>query len=388
MKAVGLMAGTSLDGIDAALVDIKRSRWSVSTELHTFITVPYSGETVRLVLEASDAAKGTVDKVARLNFYLGELFGEAANRVIKKSGIDRSQIELVASHGQTIHHLPAPEKMGKYKVRATMQIAEPSVIAARTGITTVADFRPADIAAGGEGAPLVPYADMLMFRSPKRSRFLVNIGGISNGTILPAGETDPDRVLASDIGPGNMVINELVCRMTNFKEDHDRGGRYAARGETMKKLLNDLVAHGFFKETPPKSTGRERFGTPYVDAILEGHPSKSRKDYLDLIATATALTARTIHEHYQDFYAEKHPVDEVIVSGGGARNITLMRMLAEMFSPVPVATSGEYGVPSFAKEAIAFAVLGMETLKGRPANVPGATGAKRRAVLGKIVPPP
>lgn len=388
MKAVGLMAGTSLDGIDAALVDLSRTRWGVTAELLAFETTPYSGETVRLILEASEARTGTVDKVARLNFYLGELFAEAANGIIKQAGVRPVEVEFIGSHGQTIHHLPQPVKLGPYKVRATLQIGEPSVIAARTGITTVADFRPADVAAGGEGAPLVPYVDYLLFRHPKHTRLLINIGGIANATLLPAGQGDPLAVKASDLGPGNMVIDELVRRMTNYKESYDRDGQNAARGKVNQKLLAELLASEFFSAAPPKSTGRERFGAAYVDAMIAAHPGRGKSAFLDLIATATELTAEAIVRHYRKFYEGSAPADEVIVSGGGAQNLALMEGLGRKFSPVPVMSSGEYGVPPLAKEAIAFAVLALETLKGRPANLPGATGAKRRAALGKIVPAP
>lgn len=388
MKAIGLMAGTSLDGIDAAVVDIKRSGKGAQVELLAFKTYPYSGETVRYILECSDPASATVDKVSRLNFYLGELFAEAALEIMKEARVKSSELELIGSHGQTIHHLPGPVKMGKHRIRATLQVAEPSVIAARTGVTTVADFRPADIAAGGQGAPLVPYVDYLLFRDPKRTRFLVNIGGIANGTVLKKGQDDPAKVEASDIGPGNMVINELCSRMTNHKETYDRDGRYAAQGKVIPKLLSELLAAGFFAEQPPKSTGRERFGAKFVDSILQSHPADKRRDYLDLIATATELTAHAIFNHFAKFHADQADLDEVIVSGGGARNLLLMQRLSELFAPVAVASSSEYGIPAPAKEAIAFAILGLETLKGRPGNLPGATGAKKSVILGKIVPAP
>ncbi len=387
MKAIGLMSGTSLDGIDAAVVDLERSRWGVAAKLISFVTIPYSGETLRLILEASDPATAAVDKVARLNFYLGELFSEAALKALKKCGLGPGEIEFISSHGQTIIHLPSPVKMGKHKVRATLQVGEPSVIAARTGITTVADFRPADVAAGGEGAPLVPYADYLMFRDPKKTRLLVNIGGIANCTLVPSGQSDPLKVQASDIGPGNMVVDELTRRMSNYKQSYDRDGRHAARGKVVTKILSELLGHPFFRETPPKSTGRERFGPAFVDSILEKFPPRTRGDYQNLVATATALTAESIFDYYKKFHARRNPVDEVIVSGGGAKNITLMMMLTDKFQPVPVAASDEYGIPALAKESIAFAVLGMETLKGRSANLPAATGAASRAVLGKVVRP-
>lgn len=388
MKAIGLMAGTSLDGIDAAAVELRRGKENVTVKLLALASRPYTGDTVRMILEASDAATGTVDKIARLNFYLGELFAETAIAAAEAAGLKPSEIDCIGSHGQTIHHLPEATRIGRYAVRATMQIAEPAVIAARTGITTVADFRPADIAAGGTGAPLVPYVDYLLFRHRRRTRLLVNIGGISNSTYLPAGLDDPCAVQASDMGPGNMVIDELVRRLTNFRESCDRDGRYAARGKVIGKLKKELLDGPFFHERPPKSTGRELFGAAYVDRIVKQHPANAKADWYDLIATATSLTAGAIRRHYEKFYATDQRLDEVIVSGGGARNLTLMTMLAEEFAPAQVAASDEFGTPAEAKEAVAFAVLAAETMKGKPGNLPGATGAKERAVLGKIVPAP
>jgi anhydro-N-acetylmuramic acid kinase len=388
MIAIGLMSGTSLDGIDAALVDLTRTRWGVNAELLSFYTRPFSGETVRMILEASDPATCRIDHLARLDFYLGELFAEAANEVMRRAEVKARDVEFIGSHGQTVHHLPGPAKIGKKKVRATLQIGEPSVIAARTGTTVIADFRPADIAAGGEGAPLVPYVDYLLFRDPKRSRFLVNIGGIANGTLLPAGTGNPDDVKASDIGPGNMIIDELVRRMTNFKETYDRDGRHAAKGKVNHKLLEELLKTGFFADPPPKSTGRERFGAKFTDSLIKSAGVSGKSGYPDHIATAVELTAESIYRHYRRFYAGDTEIHEVIVSGGGAKNLVLMDSLSRKFDPVAVASSDEYGVPALAKEAMAFAILGMETLKKRPGNLTGATGAQKRAVLGKIVPPP
>jgi len=386
MTCIGLMAGTSLDGIDAAVVDLTRDRKRVRMQLRAFKTYAYNSETVRLVMEASDPATGTVDRIARLNFYLGELFAASAKKIMKEAGVSRDEVDFIASHGQTIHHLPEPVKMGRHRIRATMQVGEPSVIAERTGITTVADFRPADIAAGGQGAPLVPFADWLMFSHPRKSRLMVNIGGISNMTLLPASEADTSKIYATDAGPGNMVINQLVARMTGGKRSYDRNGRLARRGKVNKELLDELMEHEFMRRKPPKSTGRETFGEEYVRLMLDKTQCASHRDYQDLIATATVLSARALADLYNKFYAPLAAADEVIVSGGGAKNSTLMKVLSELFSPVPVAPSDRYGVPARAKEAVAFAILGMETLEGRGANLKGATGARRKAILGKVCP--
>jgi anhydro-N-acetylmuramic acid kinase len=382
MKAIGLMAGTSLDGIDAALVELGRR-----PRLLGFHSLPYDAETLAYIREASDPERGTVDGVARLNFYLGELLAAAVIGLLKKTRTPAAEVAFIGSHGQTIRHLPAARKMGRHQVRATLQIGEPSIIAARTGITVVADFRPADIAAGGSGAPLVPYVDYLLLRHARRTRLVINLGGIANFTLLPAGIADPRRVAASDAGPGNMVSDELVRRMTRGAEAYDHGGRYATSGTVDRRLLRRLLARRFFAAPPPKSTGREEFGAGFVDAMLALRPARRRQDWLDLIATAAALTSSALAAHLARFHPGVHP-DELIVSGGGIHNAAIMAGLAKSFVPARVVDSGAYGIPPQAKEAIAFALLARETLRHRPANLPSATGAHHLAILGKIVPAP
>jgi len=383
MKVVGLMAGTSLDGIDAAVVEIHR-RKSLRVRLLAFLSVPYSLQTRALIQQASSPTTGTVDRVARLNFYLGELFAEAALKVIRLGRLKPGQVDLIGSHGQTLCHLPRSFRIGKYRLRATLQVAEPAVIAGRTGIPVIADFRPADIAAFGQGAPLVPHVDFLLFRHPRRNRILLNIGGIANLTILPAAVKKFSGVVASDTGPGNMVSDELVWRMTLSRESFDPRGRYAGQGEANPELLAELLRHPFFQKRPPKSTGREEFGAAFADQLTARRRPRSRQDWLDLIATAAALTAHSVFLHYRRFYAAGFKVDEVIVSGGGVHNAAMMKALAELFHPARVFPCDELGVPADAKEAVAFAVLAFETWHGRPGNLPGATGARRRAVLGKL----
>jgi anhydro-N-acetylmuramic acid kinase len=283
-------------------------------------------------------------------------------------------VDFIGSHGQTVCHLPEEQ--------ATLQIGEPAVIAERTGILTVADFRPRDLAAGGCGAPLVPYVDFLLFRHPKLSRGLLNIGGIANLTIVPAG-AGAREVQASDTGPGNMILDALArhYRLGSC----DAGGRTAARGKASLPLLSHLMRNEFIRRRPPKSTGRETFGTPFVNDLL-ARAKKLSLSKEDVLATATALTAHAVYDNYRRFLS-RMPLDELIVSGGGTKNRTLMDWLRVLFAPIPLAAIDAYGIPSQAKEALAFAVLANETLSGNPSNLPQVTGARSFRALGQVVFP-
>jgi anhydro-N-acetylmuramic acid kinase len=373
---IGLMSGTSYDGIDAALVEIQGHGLRTKVDLVAFESVPYKPAVRRLVAELC-LPTATVDKVCLANMLLGELFAEAAIAVAESAGVPIGKVDLVGSHGQTIHHLPKPTRLAGRRVAGTLQIGEPSVIAERTGVTTVADFRPRDMACGGQGAPLVPYVDYLLFRHRSRSRVLLNIGGIANVTYLPP-RCEADEVVAFDTGPGNMVLDGLARRLTGGRLSCDRGGRMAARGAVDAAWLRRLLGHPYFRRKPPKSTGREAFGDEFVERMLAD--AEGREAY-DVLATATALTVESIARACTRFLG---PVDELIASGGGCRNDTLMAMLAERFPRL--CRSDDYGIPADAKEAIAFAILANETVAGRPASLPGATGAAHPAVLGKIVP--
>ncbi len=393
MKIIGLMSGTSMDGITAALVEvIGRRRRGVQTRVLHFHTYPYSRFTVELIREASDTGKGSVnsvnkaDKIARLNYYLGELFADAALSLLSSVRLNPGDVSLIGSHGQTIHHLPGLKRMGKYRVRATMQIGESAVIAARTGITTIADFRAGDIAVGGQGAPLVPYVDSLLFQHPDRNRLILNIGGIANLTLLPAGNQGLEGITASDTGPGNMVIDELVRGMTKGRKGFDRAGKLAAAGIADENLVRGILRHPFFRRKPPRSCGREEFGPEFTADLIRKARPRSLPQWRNLIATATALSVESIYLFCRNFLPERKWPDEIIASGGGVKNMTLMSLLAKRFSPVPIVFSDNYGIPAEAKEAMAFAVLAYEAYHKRPCNVPGATGAKRPAILGKIVP--
>jgi len=380
MRVVGLMSGTSGDGVDAVLADVRGSGHDLKVRPLAFVSTPYPPDLQQRILAAS--VRGTVAEICRLNVVLGEWFAKAALRVIKQAGFEPGKIDVIGSHGQTIHHLPnAVDEPDVGAVRSTLQIGEPAVIAERTGITTVANFRPRDMAAGGQGAPLTPYAHYVLLRDRKRSRLVVNLGGIGNVTYLPAGK-GLEAVVAFDTGPGNMVMDGLVQRLTKGKEAMDRNGRLAAKGKVAVGLLAKLLAHPYLKQRPPKSTGREEFGEVYVERMLAAQEAHRLKPE-DLLATCSLLTAITLGSARRWLGG---PVDEVIVGGGGVRNRALMSNLSSVFSPVPVRTFETAGWESKAFEAVAFAVLAYQTALGECANVPSVTGAAHSVVLGTVVP--
>jgi len=372
LRVAGLMSGTSADGVDAAIVDIAPGRVRVVA----FATIPYRPALRRQVLDLAHAETARVDDLCRLNFALGEVFADALMRLAKRNRIALGSIDLVGSHGQTVRHLP------RGRIRSTLQLGEPSVIAERTGIPTVADFRPRDLAAGGQGAPLVPFADYFLFRDRRKARAVQNIGGIANVTFLAPG-AGPEKIIAFDTGPGNMVVDRAAERATRGRRRFDSGGRLARRGRVDAALLAELMRHPYLRRRPPKSTGREAFGRAFADRLYD----RARRRNLapaDIVATATAWTAETIADAYRRFLPRAP--DEVIVSGGGARNPALVHLLAEAVAPARVRLSDELGVDADAKEAVAFAILAWATVRGQANNVPSATGAKRKVVLGKIIP--
>jgi len=377
LRVAGLMSGTSADGIDVAIVDLGRA----GPVVLAFETVAYAPALRRAIFDAFAPPTGAVDLICHLNFAIGEAFAAALVRTARRAGIPLASIDLVGSHGQTVHHLPRPVRRAGVRTASTLQIGEPSVMAERTGITTVADFRPRDIAAGGQGAPLVPYADFVLYRSARKSRAVQNIGGIANVTYLPAG-ADVGDVLAFDTGPGNMIMDRLVTAITAGRLGYDRGGRMARAGQVHAGLLAELMRHPYLRRRPPKTTGREEFGWAFADALRE-RAAKLRLRDQDLVATATAFTAESIAAAYRRFLGGR--VDEVILCGGGARNPTLVEMIRRRVAPATVMTTDDLGLNADAKEAVSFAILARETVRGMANNVPSATGAKRAAVLGKIV---
>lgn len=380
MKVVGLMSGTSADGVDAALVNIVRRGGSSRITLLAFAAVPYPRALQQRLVELS--LHGHVAEICHMNAYLGELFARAALRVIRNAKCRPADIDLIGSHGQTIHHLPKGiREPGVGVVRSTLQIGEPAVIAERTGITTVANFRPRDMAAGGEGAPLVPYAHAIAFRHSRRSRVVVNIGGISNVTYLPAGGA-VDELRAFDTGPGNMVLDAIVQVATQRARSYDAGGRMARQGSVNQALLTELMAHPFLMRRPPKSTGREEFGAPFVQALM-ARQRKARLSIEDLLATCAVWTAEAIGSCRRWVSGE---IDEVIVGGGGVYNRAIMDALRTVFAPAPVLTFDDCGSSSKAFEATAFALLAHDMLHGHCTNVPGVTGADHPVVLGSVVP--
>lgn len=380
MKVIGLMSGTSGDGIDAALVDIRGQGPSLRVRPLSHVTIPYSSALSRRLLAV--ASSGSVAEVCHLNVVLGELFAKAALRLMQRSRVSPQAVKLIGSHGQTVHHLPeARVEPGVGRIRSTLQIGEPAVIAERTGVATVADFRQRDLAAGGQGAPLAPYAHYVVFRHPDRARLIVNLGGIANVTYLPA-RASLRRVQAFDTGPANMVLDALVRHYSRGHESMDRGGRRAARGTADVRLLAKLTAHPFFRCRPPKSTGREEFGEAFVARVLaEVRRRGVRPDHV--LATCARLTAWAVADATRWIRGQ---VEEVVVGGGGALNQTLMRDLREEFAPTPVRTFEDLGWHSKSFEAVAFALLAYETWHARCANVPSVTGAKAEVVLGALVP--
>lgn len=357
MRVAGIMSGTSLDGVDVAVIDIHGAKW----KMVGWKSTPYPPSLQQKILAVSDCETHT-RAISRLNFRLGEVYANA----VLECGVPLETIDLIGCHGQTIYH----------EGFNTLQIGEAAVIAERTGKPVVSDFRPRDIAAGGKGAPLVPFVDYFLFRHKTLFRVALNIGGIANITVLPP-QAKPDEIVAFDTGPGNMVIDTLVKIATGGSQQFDRGGRIAAKGNPDRAILARLMKNKYYRENPPKTTGREQFGVPFVNRLLHSGLSMD-----DLIATATKFTAATIASAIEHFVPR--PPDELIVSGGGVHNPVLMGHLAAFLPATRIRTSSEYGVDSDAKEAIAFAILAYRTWNRRIGNLPSATGASHEVVLGKI----
>ncbi|MBC7925791.1 MAG: anhydro-N-acetylmuramic acid kinase [Bryobacteraceae bacterium] len=357
MRVAGIMSGTSLDGIDVAVCDVRGRHF----EVVGFRTFPYSKDVREDLLSVSNTETHTA-QISRLNFELPALYAKA----VRKCGIPMDTIQLIGCHGQTIFH-------GR---NSTLQIGDGSVLAELLDIPVVSDFRSRDMAAGGSGAPLVPFLDYRLYRHPKLGRVALNIGGIANITAIPP-DAEPEDVIAFDTGPGNMVVDQLISIHTKGAQQFDRGGAMAGKGRLNEKLLDTLLRSPFYRRKPPKSAGREQYGREFVEElILTGLPIS------DLITTATALTPASVSIALRRFV--KHPVHELIVSGGGVHNRMMMSYLSRFLPGLRVRTSDEFGVNGDAKEAVAFALLAYETWNRRPSNVPSATGARRAVVLGKI----
>ncbi|SHK66613.1 anhydro-N-acetylmuramic acid kinase [Rhodothermus profundi] len=381
---VGLMSGTSLDGVDAALVYLEGSGRELQLSLKAFVHHPFSDALRALLLRNSAPETSSVRELALLNVRLAQLYAEAVEAVLARAGRARDTLDLVGMHGQTVYHIPEAAPCAGTSVTATLQIGDPSVLANLLGVPVVGDFRQADMALGGQGAPLVPYFDYVYFTHPTETRGLLNIGGIANLTILPANAA-PEQVYAFDTGPGNMLIDALAQQ--HFGRPYDPDGRYAARGRIDENLLAELLYDPYFLKPPPKSTGREYFGAAFLTAFLEKANAMGLTDPHDQLATLTALTAASVYQAYARYVRTHHPFDVLIVSGGGVHNRTLMALLERYFSPIPVRSVADYGLDPDAKEACCFAVLAHELLNGVPTNLPGVTGARRATLLGKLCLP-
>ena len=382
MIVAGVMSGTSADGIDVALVrlDAASSSRARTPGLHLLAHAqyPYPKQVRRAVLAAMNSTKASVADLARLNFLLAELYADALLATQRRF---RVKAELVGCHGQTLYHQGEPARFLGRKLAVTWQTGEGAVLAARAGVPVVSDFRPADMAAGGKGAPLVPFLDFLLYRDSRVGRIVQNIGGIANFTAIPAGAS-PNQIMAFDTGPGNMVIDAVTQRL--FGKPYDRDGRIAASGTVFDRVISDILQGPFFRRKPPKTAGREEFGREFAQGFIR---RCGRVDKRDIVATATALTARAIADALRRFVVRRPGTyRDFIVSGGGASNPTIMAMLANEMHllGLQIHSSDEFGLPSEAKEAVAFALLAFETWNRRPSNVPSATGAKRPAILGKI----
>jgi anhydro-N-acetylmuramic acid kinase len=381
-RIIGLMSGTSADGVDAAVVDVWGKGLSTRFRMTAFESVPYPKRTRQLILSFLNASGITVAEISQLNFLIGHLFAEAVMHCCRRHHIALKSVDLVGSHGQTVYHQSVSSSFGGRAMASTLQLGEPAVIAERTGITTISDFRVRDIAAGGTGAPLVPYVDYLLLRSPSRSRVALNVGGIANLTLIPR-NCRLAELRAFDTGPGNMMMDAAVAIYSKGRLNFDRDGALASRGRVIPRALQWLLKHPFYRRRPPKAAGREQFGIEYTEGALRRMRSARVEDVL---ATLADLTARTVLEALVKYARPSGPVDELIVSGGGARNRFLMSRLQFLLPKTRVMTSSDVGIDLDAKEAIAFALLANETWHHHPANVPSVTGAHHPVILGKITP--
>lgn len=382
---IGLMSGTSLDGIDAAVVRVHGSGTETEVELLAFHCIGYDDELRERIKRLCGKEHSHVADLCTMNAYLGQRFAAAAREAAAVAGLPMEDVDLISSHGQTVWHQPEADSGEPWSVPSTLQIGDLSVIAKLTGRPVVGDYRPADMAVGGQGAPLTPYADYIFHRHDRIGRIAQNIGGIGNCTVLPAG-VHADEVLAFDTGPGNMLIDQAVYRLSEGAQGYDKNGNWAAQGRVSEAWLSELLEHPYYAQKPRKTTGREMFGAEYATAWIQAGMERGLPA-ADIVATFTMLTVRTIASAYRDFIFPEHDIHEVIVSGGGARNETMMRWLAAELPEQRVQRSDEVGLPVDAKEAIAFAVLANEFVHGIANQLPSVTGASRSTVMGKLALP-
>lgn len=379
----GIMSGTSLDGVDVALIKVDGNGKSTSIELLGYLEYPFPNGLKSILLKNSVKETSNVEDISQLNFLLPNLYYEAIKTLCNDINYDIENIDLIGTHGQTIHHLPTPTEYYNYNIASTLQIGDPAVLAKLSGIITIGDFRTGDVALGGEGAPLIPYFDYIMFHSSSKNRALLNIGGISNFTILNKLK-GLDDVLAFDTGPGNMLIDTLTKML--FNKDYDKDGDIARSGNLDENLFASLVeADNYIEKVPPKSTGREYYGELFLTEIMEQNKSVKNEDWLN---TVTNFTAYAIHNNYEMFVMDETKVDELIISGGGAKNKFLYELLSQRFgNDVELKVIDDIGISSDAKEAICFGILANEIISDNCTNIPRTTGASRPTVLGKICLP-
>ncbi len=381
MIVAGVMSGTSADGVNVALTRIQGRGFRSRLELLAHYQFPYPVEVRRALLATMNASSAAVADLSRLNFLLGELYADAVRAALRRA---RLECQLVGCHGQTIYHQGTTKPFLGRRIACTWQTGEGAIVAAKLGVPVVSDFRPADMAAGGKGAPLVPFLDYALYRHRRYGRIVQNLGGIGNLTAIPP-RAEPENLVAFDTGPGNMVIDAVTEHL--FDKPYDRNGRLAARGEPIERVLQDCLRNRYFRQKPPKTAGREQFGREFVRDFLR---LCRRADENDIVATATALTARSIGIAVRKFVLPlvEPPARfrEFVASGGGTKNATLMAMIREELAPlkIRVRTTDDLGMPSEAKEAAAFALLAYQTWRRLPSNVPSATGAERPAILGKV----
>lgn len=376
---IGLNSGTSMDSMDVALVRIEGSGLSAKPHLQMYNHFLFPDGLKDHVLSSVD--KGSLQDISQFHVLLGRIFANTVNQFLELLGIKAGEIDLIGSHGQTVFHHPNSERLFRYNIHSTLQIGDPSVIAQETGILTVGDFRSADVAAGGSGAPLTPYLDYIVFRSDTKNRGILNIGGVANFSVLNK-NGNLDDIVAFDTGPGNMMIDYIVQKF--FALPYDKDGEVARASQVCDELLEELMYHPYLFQSLPKTTGREIFGQHYCQHLIAHYPRVSPEEF---IATFTEFTAQSIFDQYVRFAQPESRWDELIVSGGGARNQFLMERLKFHFKNVDVKSSSDYNIPTDAKEAILFALLANEAICGNPANIPHVTGANKKAVLGKICLP-
>lgn len=376
--AIGLMSGTSIDGVDACLLSIEGNGKNTKVDIIDFMTYNFTEEEKKQILKLCSPITSDVSDICKMNVYLGKKFGQAAKNIIEKNKFRSSDIDFISSHGQTVYHMPDQN--------ATLQIGELSEIAAITGCITIGDFRPSDMAVNGQGAPLVPLVDYILFSDEKINRIMINIGGISNLTVLESGK-DMDEVAAFDCGPGNMLIDRVVSIMSDGELKYDDSGKLAMKGKVNKELLNELLKEdGFILKSPPKSTGREKYNEEYINYLLNRKKEKGL-NFKDFIATITAYTYESIALNIEKYVVKENQIYEIYVGGGGAKNKAILKGIQNS-TGFKVLTMEDIDFNSDAKEALAFAVLGNEFLSGNVNNLKHVTGATKEVVMGKLTFPP